>query len=161
MTHKIPLLVSILCLVLILLPVKTHSITWCHDYSYYKATGQDTNRTDPGKLRKTLSKLNYKRFPFTNAAHMPQAQGKLKPGDVIIIGEAHSGVVNQNGLIDHFIQVFGASGTAYKPQEILSMPNFKRGWTLIQIMNFTRKMPDGRSIQPYKTKQVEVWRKQK
>lgn len=161
MIHRIPLLASILCLVLIILPVQTHSITWCHDYSYYQATGHDTNRTAPDKLRETLSKLGYKRFPFTNAAHLPQAQGKLKPGDVIIIGEAHSGVVNQDGLTDHFIQVFGTSGTAYQPQEILSMPNFKRGWTLIQMMNFTRKTPDGRSIQPYKNQPVEVWRRQK
>jgi len=161
MTYKIPLLAPVLCLVLIILPVQAHSITWCHDYSYYKATGQDTNKTGPDKLRKTLSKLGYKRFPFTNAALLPQAQRKLKPGDVIIIGEAHSGVVNQEGLIDHFIQVFGASGTAYRPQEILLMPNFKQGWTLIQMMNFTRKTPDGRSIQPYKNKQVEVWRRQK
>jgi hypothetical protein len=161
MIHKIPLQAAIVCLVLCMLPAHTHPITWCHDYSYYQATGRDANKTGPDELRKTLSGLGYKRFPFTNAAHLPQAQGRLRPGDVIIIGDAHSGVVNRDGLIDHFIQVFGASGTAYQPGEILSMPNFKRGWTLIQMMNFTRTTPDGRRIQPYKDKQVEVWRRQK
>lgn len=136
------------------------AVTWCHDYTYYAVTGKDANKTSPEQLRKVLGdNLGFKRFKFTNAAHNPKAQSKLRPGDVIIIGNAHSGVVNQNGLIDHFIQKFGASGTAYLPGDIAGMDNFKRDWTLLQIMNFKRRTPDGRIIQPYKTQAVEVWRK--
>ncbi len=145
---------------LLLLPADTNAITWCHDYSLYKISGKDVNKTSPQMLRQNLARMKFKRFNFTHAAHLPQAQSKLKPGDVIVIGNAHSGVVNQQGLIDHFIQKFGASGTSYKPEDILNMSNFKRSWTLLQIMNFTRTTPDGRKIFPYKKQKVEVWRKQ-
>jgi len=125
-------------------------------------TTKDANRTKPVHMRSILKdQLGYKCFKFTNAAHNPKAQSKLRSGDVIIIGDAHSCVVNQKGLINHFIQKFGSSGTAYKPLNIFSMNNFYQDWTLLQMMNFKRKTPDGRIIQPYKNKKVEVWRKYK
>ena len=139
-----------------------HAITWWHDYTLYAVSNKDTNRTKPEKLRSLLKdQLGYKRFKFTNAAHNPKAQSRLRPGDVIIIGDAHSGVVNKEGLINHFVQKFKSSGTAYQPFDIFSMANFHRDWTLLQIMNFKRKTPDGRMIKPYKNQKVEVWRKVK
>ena len=157
---KLKSVVPTLCM-LLLLTTNVKAITWCHDYSLFKISGQDVNQTSPEMLRQHLIRLKFKRFKFTHAAHMPQAQSKLRHGDVIIIGNAHSGVVNQQGLIDHFIQKFGASGTSYTPEEILNINNFKRNWTLLQIMNFSRSTPDGRKIFPYKKQEVEVWRKQK
>jgi hypothetical protein len=149
-------------IILVSVSLPSHAITWCHDYTVYAITKKDANRTKPVQLRSILKdQLGYKCFKFTNAAHNPKAQSKLRPGDVIIIGDAHSGVVNQKGLINHFIQKFGSSGTAYQPLNIFSMDNFYQDWTLLQMMNFKRKTPDGRIIQPYKNQKVEVWRKYK
>jgi hypothetical protein len=144
---------------LLLMVTPAQSITWCHDYSFYKVTGKDANRTSPAALRKRLKELGYRSFPFTTAARDPKAQGKLKSGDIIIFGDDHSGVVNDKGLIDHFIQKYGASGTKYQPEQLDTMENFKRDWTLLQILNFERVMSDGRKLYPYKSKSVEVWRK--
>lgn len=141
------------------------SITWCHDYSLYKATefatGKQTNfdRTSISKLRNSLKDLGYKRYDFTNAAKNPRAQEKLNRGYIIIFGDDHSGVINKNHLIDHFIQKYGASGTSYLPEQLESLESFKRSWTLKQIINFKRKTSDGRIIFPYRNKSVEVWKK--
>lgn len=153
--------ISILMIILFIAVEPALCITWCHDYTIYKVTGKDANKISPAQLRNVLQELGYKCFKFTNAAQNPKAQSKLREGDIIIIGDAHSGVVNENGLIDHFIQKFGASGTAYTPEEIISMENFKRDWTLLGMVNVERMTPDGRVIHPYKTKRVEVWRKYK
>ncbi len=143
----------------IIATIMLHSITWCHDYTIYIVTGKDFNKTSPHLLRKHLTDLKYKRFGFTTAAHNPRAQANLRPGDVIIIGNAHSGVVNGQGLIDHFIQRFGASGISHAPGKLGSMGNFKRNWTLFKMINFQRITPDGRKIHPYKKMAVEVWRR--
>ncbi len=63
----------------------------------YKGRGQNA-----AFLRNALS-------PEYTQLNMPLDQflapGALKPGDVIILGDAHSGYVNMNGNIDHFKQV--------------------------------------------------------
>jgi len=142
----------------LILALPAPAIVWCHDYSLWQVTGEDANNTSPADLRARLEQLQYKRFPFTNAARSPLAQEKLKPGDVIIIGDAHSGVVNGNGLIDHFVQKFGASGTRYPPEEVQKMDNLYRDWTLLDILNFKRIGPEGNEIFPYREAEVEVWR---
>jgi hypothetical protein len=139
------------------LPVQ--AIVWCHDYSLWRVTGEDANNTSPAQLRAKFLELHYKRFPFTNASRLPQAQGKLRPGDVVVFADAHSGVVNDSGLIDHFVQKFGASGSRYTPEEILKMDNFHRGWTLLAILDFKRIGPQGNEIFPYRDAEVEVWRR--
>jgi len=144
---------------LLSLALPAPAIVWCHDYSMWRATSEDANNTSPATLRSRLELLKYKRFSFTNAARMPQAQAKLKPGDVVIFGDAHSGVVNDRGLIDHFVQKFGASGTRYRPEEILTMENFHRDWTLLDILDFKRTGPQGNEIFPYRDAEVEVWRR--
>jgi len=72
------------------------AISWCHDYSYYRVTGKDSDNLSPGGLRNALAKLKYK---------LVQGSTDLRPGDVVIIGNAHSGFVNAQGSIDHYIQV--------------------------------------------------------
>jgi hypothetical protein len=143
------------------MPAKpAHAITWCHDYTLYEVTGRDQNRTSVARLRVVLGRdLRYKRFPFTHAAHDPKAQRSLNPGDVVVIGDAHSGVVNRRGLIDHFVQAAGAVGKAHRPQDVPALKTFHRDWTLFQIVNFERVYADGRVQYPYRNLTVEVWRK--
>jgi hypothetical protein len=150
---------SALLLGVLALSFHLDAITWCHDYSWYKATGKDANRTSPDSLRKQLKKLGYKMFPFTNAAQNPKAQAKLKSGDVIIFGNDHSGVVNSKGLIDHFLQKAGASGVQYAVKDIDSLSSMMHDWTLLQLVNFERVTPEGAKLHPYQNKSVEVWRK--
>jgi hypothetical protein len=138
------------------------AITWCHDYTMYRLSESkvDYNRISVSELRQYLIDHQYKKFPYTNAAENPKAQDHLKPGDVIIIGDAHSGFVNEEKLIDHFIQMEGASGAAYKPEEIpMHMNqadiNYKKGGffmgdTLIQMRS--RMFTKNPLI-------IEVWRK--
>lgn len=143
---------------LLALALPVAAIVWCHDYSMWRVTGEDANNTSPAELRARLEGLKYKRFPFTNAARLPQAQDKLRPGDVVIFGDAHSGIVNASGRIDHFVQKFGAAGTRYRPEEVPAMDNFHRDWTLLDILGFKRIGPQGNEIFPYRDAEVEVWR---
>jgi hypothetical protein len=135
------------------------AITWCHDYSLYKISGQDANETSPSMLRRHLREMNYKRFLFTDVAQDPSTLARLEPGDVIIIGEDHSGVVNAKNLIDHYIQKSGKEKTSFLPEQLPSLDNFYRDWTLLQLILFERVTPDGRKIYPYEGKPLEVWRK--
>ncbi|MBN2286756.1 MAG: hypothetical protein JXI43_09935, partial [Tissierellales bacterium] len=64
-------------MLLIMMALPVEAIVWCHDYTLWRATGEDANNTSPAELRSRLGGLHYKRFPFTNAARMPRAQGKL------------------------------------------------------------------------------------
>ncbi len=142
----------------VVLALPAPAIVWCHDYTLWRASGEDANNTSPAELRSRLGQMNYKRFPFTNAARMPQAQGKLRPGDVVIFADAHSGVVNDRGLIDHFVQQSGASGTRYTPEEVRKLDSLHRDWTLLDILGFKRVGPQGNEIFPYRDAAVEVWR---
>ncbi len=106
-----------------------YGIVWCHDYTYYRVSGQDPGPVNtPGtgisvsKLRGYLEGHGYKSFPYTNAAQMPGAGKRLKKGDVIIIDDAHSGYVTGSNMIDHFIQVFGSSGKKYTVQNLPIAP---------------------------------------
>ena len=95
------------------------AIVVCHDYTLYRLTGKDPRPkgypgmqgSDVGALRTHLKKQGYNCFSMSNAAETNpgKVQSLLKPGDVIIFREDHSGYVNQKGLIDHFIQVEGTS----------------------------------------------------
>ena len=105
-----------------------NAIIVCHDYALYRATGQDprpltsaeTNGTGIVEIRRRLKdELGYKRFPITTAAETPEFAAKyLKPGDVILLRDDHSGYVNSDGKIDHFIQVYGKSGTKYDASKL-------------------------------------------
>jgi len=140
---------------LLALAAPARAITVCHDYVLYVVTGQDLNRSSVATLRARLRALGYKRFPFSNAATLPRAQKILKPGDVIIIGDDHSGVMKAGGIW-HFIQVYGASGTVYAPTALPApqagrMGGLYQGDTLLQMLD--RRF--SKAPRP-----VEVWRKQ-
>ena len=104
---------------LLALALPAEAIVVCHDYTLYRLTGKDPQPKDsPGKqgsgvsaLRNYLRGHGYRAFPMSTAAESDPAkvQSLLKPGDVIILREDHSGYVNEKGLIGHFIQVEGTS----------------------------------------------------
>ncbi len=91
----------------------------CHEYTTYRLTGTDPRPLSyPGEfgmgiseLRTWLDKNVYKPYDFTNAVKDPyKAQRYLKAGYVIIIRDDHSGIEDESGRIDHFIQVQGHAG---------------------------------------------------
>lgn len=137
-----------------------YAITFCYDYSYYMLTGKDTNRMDSVTLRKELRKIGYKDLSFTTEAKDPAAQDKLWPYDVIIIGDSHSGVVNSQGLIDHFIQQYDSNShtKVFSIDQALVSTTFYRNCKLIDIVNFSRTTEHGTKIYPYASCAVVVWR---
>jgi len=113
---------KLLILVLTFSVFSLHAIVVCHDYALYRVSGKDPRPLSLGiksgigvnTLRDSLLQRGYKMFPYSNAIQNPETAGKfLRPGDVLIYKDDHSGVVNNNKLIDHFLQVFGKSGTIY------------------------------------------------
>jgi hypothetical protein len=141
-----------------------YGIVWCHDYSYYRVSGQDPSPINTqgtgisvSKLRGYLKGHGYKRFPYTNAVQMPGAGKRLKKGDVIIIDDAHSGYISGSNMIDHFIQVYGSSGKKYTVQNLPKAPipgkvgGLYAGDTLKQFINRRFKKTFN---------SIEIWRKQ-
>lgn len=149
---RFPLVSYVTLLLLFLLSAiacqPAHAIVWCHDYTAYSMTGGDADNTPPGTLRELLSNLGYRRFSYTSARFSPDAMSHLKPGDVMIIGDSHSGVVNANGTIDHFIQIEGRSGTHYNTWDPAFRKLVRKNNTLEQFLN--------RPI--YRNMTLEVWR---
>ena len=159
-----PVIGLLVVLILALSPVKPlYGIIVCHDYTYYRVTGTDPcplnkpgGSISPAKLREYLEKHGFKRFPYTNAAKMPGAGERLKSGDVVILDDAHSGYVSGSNMIDHFIQVYGASGTKYSAQKLPKAPipgkvgGLYSGDTLKQFINRRFK-------KTYNS--IEIWRK--
>jgi hypothetical protein len=141
-----------------------YGIVWCHDYTYYRVSGQDPSPINtPGtgisasELRGYLKDHGYKNFPYTNAAQMPGAGKRLKTGDVVIIDDAHSGYVTGSDMIDHFIQVFGSSGKKCTVENLPKAPipgkvgGLYTSDTLEQFINRRFKKTFN---------SIEVWRKQ-
>lgn len=91
------------------------AVTVCHDYTWYRAFGQDVNHKSAESLRVELRSRKYKVFPFTNAAQSDaeRANRFLRPGDIIILGEDHSAFVDDHG-ISHFLQLQGEIGKERK-----------------------------------------------
>jgi hypothetical protein len=167
---RVALAALILCAVTGPLAGSAWAVTWCHDYTLHRATSrkEDFNRTGIETLRTWLQKHGYKSFSFTTAAHNPQAQSKLRPGDVIVFrnGNGHSAFVSDDGLLDHFVQTAGRTGTRYAPAQVEKQPNFHRGDTLLTIVNTTTTVAtapgstiQGGTSQPYKNCPIEVWRR--
>lgn len=96
------------------------AIEQCRDYVWYWAIGGDRNGTSVQELRAELSRVGFKRFPFTHAAQSPErAMQSLRRGDVVMIDNgAHVGIVNTVGRIDHFIQLQGEVGKRRLPNEL-------------------------------------------
>jgi hypothetical protein len=156
---------------LLALAMPAQAIVVCHDYTLYRLTGKDPRpKGSPGMqgsgvkaLRDYLKENGYRAFPMTDAAESNpgKVQTLLKPGDVIILREDHSGYVNEKGLIDHFIQVEGTSTKDVKydaddlpPHESLDgkIGGLYRNETFEQFLDRPyRKSP----------RTTEVWRKVK
>src|SRR4029434_4482818 len=110
---------ALLLLISIGLATPAQAIVVCHDYTLYRLSGKDPRPKDsPGKqgsdvgtLLTYLREHGYRSFPMTTAVEnsLAKVQSLLKPGDVIIIRDDHSGYVNEKGKIDHFIQAEGTS----------------------------------------------------
>ena len=138
------------------------AITWCHDYTFFRVTAKDSNRCSPTTLRDALHKEKYDHcFNLTARPKRPQPVGvevdtkdlqisfqatepgspesaRLLPGDVLIIGEDHSGIVGESGRIEHFVQTAGQSGIAHRPEQLALLSNFfinERAWTLNQLFS--------------------------
>ena len=124
------------------------AVVWCHDFVIYTLTSQDIDKAPPETLRALLNNLGYKPFNYTLARSLPDAMSHLQPGDVLVIGDSHSGVVNLNGTIDHFIQIEGTSGTHYDPLQASFQTLVRRNNTLEEFLN--------RPI--YKKLPLEIWR---
>ena len=134
------------------------AIERCHDYSWFRAFGENVNTKTPGELRAKLKAAGYKKFNFTNAAKMPdKAMRSLKPGYVILLDSGgHSGYVNSDGKIDHFIQLQGEVGKKRATDQLPKAPvpnnagGLFLGDTLKQMIHRRFKKNPGK---------VEVWRK--
>lgn len=163
MTKRAVVLTLGVILLLALTVVDAFAIVVCHDYTYYRLTGKDPRPAVKKKghgisaatLRNYLKKNGYRMFPYTNAARTPSAGRRLKAGDVVIIDSAHSGYVVGGDRIDHFIQVFGKSGTMYDAGKLpLHQPGkaggLYKGDSLKQFLD--------RRFKKSFTK-IEVWRK--
>jgi len=116
-------------------------------------------------LREQIQKLGY-RLIRTLTPDTAGADGLLKPTDVIIVGDQHSGFVNRAKKVDHFIQPRGAPGTEFTGEAAMRTPNFKRGWTLSAIWgygytftDFTDGAATTRVLSPYRNSNIEIWRR--
>ncbi|RPI71986.1 MAG: hypothetical protein EHM45_22775, partial [Desulfobacteraceae bacterium] len=141
--------IFLIFIIISIFPIQpAQAIVWCHDFVIHTLTGQDIDKAPPETLRTLLANLGYKPFNYTLARSLPDAMSHLQPGDVLIIGDSHSGIVNLNGTIDHFIQIEGASGTHYDPQAAAFQTLVRRNNTLEEFLN--------RPI--YKKLPLEIWR---
>ena len=152
------------------------AITWCHDYTYYRATefalgkGKDKNNLGPVSLKSRLQVLGYRRV----AALKPGESAPLKKGDVVIIGNAadgqeedHSGfITDDTGHIDHLIQKLGESGKPYTSAELEKAydPAFesllvRRGWTIAELRERKRTVNGIAKDSIYKDKTFLVYRR--
>jgi len=92
------------------------AITYCHDWTIYRLEGgADKNNKTLGDLRGILASRSYNRYNGS--------RDQLPPGSVVILGpgNGHSGYVEANGRITHFIQKSGGlkyQGVAYKPEAV-------------------------------------------
>ncbi|MBW7927287.1 MAG: hypothetical protein H3C58_04185 [Fimbriimonadaceae bacterium] len=151
-------------------------ITWCHDYSYYRATefvrgkGKDLNNLSTVSLKSRLLGLGYRRV----AALKPGDGFRFAKGDVVVIGdwaegqeEDHSAFVTDNaGHMDHLLQKFNSSGVAYKYEDldkvydpVMQSLLVRRDWT-IQDFHTKKRILNGQELDsPYTTKTFQVYRR--
>ena len=164
-------------LAIVVASIPAFGITWCHDYVYYVVTGKDSNGISPGKLRYELEHTYHYKLVKVLTPQIPNESSYLRARDVVIFGDAHSGIVVDNaGHIDHFLQKMDvdhpASGHAYTISQALTEYDstyhttlVRKGWTLPQIRDFAFQVVRGdgtvwRAHKNFATVPVEIWRKE-
>ena len=143
----------------------SYGITWCFDWVAYEINGHhDTNRNNAGTLRALLCERGYSNVltvtATTNSARptaedlqldieqlpppAPQVRTALQPGDVLIFGTSHTGIVRSDGRLDHFLQDPKAEGRAYTPVQVAAQPNYFVGpgksWTVQEVFAVSRAL---------------------
>jgi hypothetical protein len=169
---KYPFFIMVLVPVIMLQYLPALAIRVCHDYTYYRVFNVDPD--PPGgtmakqsayysadALRKELKKKGYNSFSVINSYQMPNFPKILKPGYVVIIEEAHSGFINKDGNVDHFLQMSKSVGTYYTIKDIETKylaprPNDEKGGL---FLNDTWSTFIGRRFSPNPIGKIEIWRK--
>ena len=164
--------IVVLVSVVLLQYLPANAIRVCHDYTYYRVFNVDPD--PPGgimakkstyysaeALRKELKKKGYNSFSVINSYQMPNFPKILKPGYVVIIEEAHSGFINKDGNVDHFLQMSKSIGTYYTIKDIETKylaprPNDEKGGL---FLNDTWSTFIGRRFSPNPIGKIEIWRK--
>jgi len=140
-------------------------IKWSHDYTYYCVTGENSDGKSASQLRSDLSILGY--LPFILKGDSPLSRvTHLKRGDVVILGDKHSGCVDRKGMINHYVQrrVKGRL-LRLSPGKISQLKNLYRGWSVSRMINFkqTYNPETGKKLTepkyPFKDVDIQVWRK--
>lgn len=185
----IAMVAFILCLCCMMQPA--WGVTVCFDWVICQVTGKDVNQQTAASVRNVCKEKGYKRvmvcvgtpkmeFQERNwAAEGGLAEDKiaivwdvmvgntagLKKGDVILIGNDHTGLVGDDqGHIVHFLQStkFTEQGVAMSPADAEKSKSFHplaEGWTMEQFYAIERQRPDGKFQIPYLRQLTEVWRK--
>ncbi len=140
-----------------------YAIQNCHDYTYYALTGENGNMLSVGKLREYLEKNGYTKFKYPSSrallagSNRPMTESEiLRPGDVLIFGDSHSGVVNATGTVDQYFQSFVSGQLPRKseqvdPRDLDYQKTLQKGWTVERIL---------KEKKVYQEDQIEIWRKE-
>lgn len=154
---------------------QAYPATWCHDYTLYRVSGRtrDYSRTTSEQLREALTRQEFKVF-YSSDRHVGQndrlvdtIQDALRSGDVVIFGDKHSGIVNKDGRLDHFVQNAGESGKSRSLAEMQKLeetagPNgnamLRLNWGLKEVINYSYQL-NGSTVRPYHDQSVQIWRK--
>lgn len=122
---------------------------WCHDYTLSFVTGKETKGTSARDLREALMRSGYRADTFADV--VAAATAEAKPGDVLVIGDMHSGVFVSDRMVRHY---FGETYAEAKA----------RTWSLSDFGSFarTRNPETGETIpaiRPFEGRRVEIWRR--
>lgn len=138
------------------------AITFCFDYVIARLTMADSDRMQIHEFRQTLEAFGFTPTVFSPSTDVQVIEDSLQPGDVVLFGGAHTGLVNGNRLIDHYIQDATAATTtgvrdvrAYTLATVAQAPTFRQGWRLADVRNYRRP---GTQVEPYRWVDLTVWR---
>jgi hypothetical protein len=159
---KLILLSIVLTMFIFLMPAQ--AVTVCHDYTRYRVSVnlrcpvENTNGLGVGDLRTWLGRQGFTGYNYSYAVQNPRdAQRYLQPGDVLILGEAHSGIVNAYGGIDNYLQVEGMIGQPHDPRQL---PHAVRGRLGGLYLNDSLQyFLWGHYARPVAAPQVQLWRR--
>jgi len=161
-TRALRRLLALLCALLVLLACgPARAIQNCHDYTYYALTGRDGAMMAAGTLRNYLAQNGYTRYRYTDARALAGAgiapmteQELLQPGDVLLFGDSHSGIVTAQRTVNHYFQTFVSAPVPGRVRATNTVDprdmdyEVLKGWSVARILKEKR----------YRQDQIEVWR---